>query len=247
MTDRDELETLRRRAYGPGADIHEDEAALERLRALEQRDAPPRVHAPSEPLHEPLVEPEAEPEPTPRAPGRAVLRVAGLVPPRAWLVAAAALLVLVVCASALTLVQRVQAAPLQPDAEQVARLGVDPLYALPEFFRAQAASDRYRVYEAFEGFRAVVMNGGIYGGSPDDVCLMFSSETDMAAATATSFSGRMLIGCSSGAFPAHVQFSSTMEGFEGGLRSAFPEPTALQVVYDRADDEVVVFAMPVEE
>ena len=44
-TQADELRMLRARAYGPDADIHDDAAALDRLRELEERafitDRPP--------------------------------------------------------------------------------------------------------------------------------------------------------------------------------------------------------------
>jgi len=263
MADRDELETLRRRAYGPGADIHEDVAALERLRALEQRDRPEPPSVAQEPARPDVAfpfpfaevvvdkEPEPEHELRGRVAARAVLSVLGRAAARlahvrrstcfaiAGLAAVASLI-----ATTLLVVERVQPDPLQTGAEQLARLSPDAGYPTLDFFTS--SSTGARTFQAFHGVRVVVFASDMFGSASGGTCMGAYSERD-AQSNDNGFSGQLLWGCAVGSFPAHTQFRSDLTGFPGELKSAFPGPTAIQMVYDSEHDEVVVFASPIDE
>lgn len=241
MSDADELRELRRRAYGPGSDIHADPAALERLRLLESRETPAD---PPPAASEPAPEPEGEHEPRP-APDAAA-------PARRWrprrstvLIALAAVLVLVAAGVVLTVVQRVQTDPLQVGATQVARLAPDPTFELPLGF---AGSGEPRVgYQEFAGLRTVISVGvpplGPSEGAADSATCMTVYQPDYLEVRADgyAYSGTLLLtACSAGAFPAEVTFTVTDQSPDG-LRDTYPLGTAFQFVYDEADQEIVVF------
>ena len=243
----DELRELRRRAYGRDPDIHLDPDALKRLHELERSQVvvEPPVSDDVVEIVEPPVEPEPvpPPEPEPRRPPAWVLAFLG------WLtglrrstvfMAIGALLIAAGILTALTLVQRVQTDPLQVGAVQVARLGADPGYELPEFFAG--SESEARAYQGFLGLRPLSMPSGFFAyGSADSTCIAIFSE-DATTMTANSFEGPIFTACGAGKFPAMLQFTSDMDDLPEELQSAFPDSTGLQFVYDAENDEVVVFA-----
>jgi hypothetical protein len=250
MGGQDELEALRRRAYGPAADIDRDPGAIERLRALEEaeRPQPPVVYeAPPEPAPPPLPEAiadehENEPEPHPplyRA-ALAVVAALGRVRRPTWLIIAGLAALAAVLVTVLVVVQRVQTDPLRVGAVQVARLSVDPGFEVPELYFGGGSEREPQAFQQFHGLRTVLTARAFFGAGGGSLCLNVYSEDDVEI-TPNSFSGQILGGCAAGAFPATVQFNSDIDGFPEELFSAFPGD-ALQFVYDEKNNEVVVFA-----
>lgn len=249
-----ELEALRSRAYGPGADIHLDAEALRRLKELEgegRPKRPPVVEVPPEPVAVAVAPPgpfeddEAEPEHPAREVLRIFLRRLSRVRRSTVLIALGVLAFATAVATALILVERVQEDPLQTGAVQIARLSVDSGYEIPAYllFRDKSAVG----FEEFHGLRAVVGAGGFfYGGvlseGSEGECMNIYPATNGAQSTSNSFSGILPGDCGIGGFPASTQIWSAMEGLPEEFSSAFPEPTALQFVYDAAHREIVVFA-----
>ncbi len=245
-----ELEELRKRAYGPSSDIHLDPGAVQRLRDLEEAVRPPAPpRAPVEPTA-PIVVPEVLEEHAPAGPSRWMLLFAGLwrwmrgVRRSTWLISLGAAALAAVLATTLVVVQRVQSDPLLTGAQQVARLSLDTGYETPPFFLGYPANEGadLPIYQEFHGLRAAITTGGLYGGSPDGVCLVVFSEADADASTENSFSGALRFGCNAGAFPALTQFNADDQQLPEQLGAAFPDSTGLQFVYDAAHNEVVVFA-----
>ena len=166
-----------------------------------------------------------------------------------------------VIAAALILVERVQPDPLQTGADQVARLSIDPSYQVPGMFQHIAAEgdatqafhegmfqhiaaegDAAQAFHEFYGLRAVVAAGGWFGSGAEDECLSVFLAADGENSDSNSFSGRVRGGCAAGPFPAMTQLMADDEGLPGELQSAFPGPTALQFVYDKANQEIVIYA-----
>jgi hypothetical protein len=143
---------------------------------------------------------------------------------------------IVVSYAALELVQRVQTDPLQAGASQVARLSADATYEAPVFF-SNGSADAPRAYEDFHGLRAIINDSGM--GTDDRCIVVFLS--DAAADSDGNFNGPVYMGCAAGAFPAAVAFRVDAT-FPAQLRSAFPDGTALQFVFDKSGNEIVVFA-----
>jgi hypothetical protein len=257
----DELFDLRRRAYGRNADIHEDPAALRRLQELEvgehRDEVAPQPNVQSVNIIDQDLVTEEEPqssldedEPQP-PPGERIRAVLGTMYRRIRQVRRShALICIGVAVVAMSLIvvmvviQRVQVDPLQVGATQVARLSLDSSYETPAFF--SGGDEAVLGFDRFHGLRTVVSETGFFasGGGQNDKCLSIFSEADMLDSSSNSFSGRVVGGCAAGTFPAIAQFSAAAEGFPKELRSAFPGPTALQFVYDAANNEVVVFAAP---
>ncbi|PPF90133.1 hypothetical protein C5B96_00220 [Subtercola sp. Z020] len=247
----EEIEALRRRAYGPAPDLHDDPVAWRRLRDLEG--AKKLAQAPPQPEATPLAVAEHPAPPTaadtdPRtdpveqAPSRPLrlYRATRRARRSSVLIGVGATLVATSVLAAVILVPRVQVDPFQAGARQVARLSLDSDFTTPAFF---AGTDDVFGFEQFHGLRAVVSRTGFFAMSSDenDDCLSIYSEANMVAATSDSFSGQAVGGCAAGGFPAIVQFRPDAEGSPDELRSAFPAPAALQFVYDRTNREVVVF------
>jgi hypothetical protein len=256
----DELQALRRRAYGPNADIQRDPSALERLRELEGAGRPltqpaDDIGLPPEP--EPVVEQPApvevlddseEPRQTPawlatlaRLARAGAVRLAHLRRSTVLILLAVAVMVSVLIV-ALVLVQRVQTDPLQVGAEQVARLSLDPSYELPQFFGLGAEDGGWQGFEEFHGLAALVTSNGRFFGSADADCLSIYSSKAAEESTSNSFSGALMNGCGAGGFPAMTQFRTDMPDLPDEVRAAFPDTVALQFVYDSKNHEVVVFA-----
>lgn len=252
----DELRSLRARAYGPGADIHRDPRALQRLRELEgsvARRQPDHSDARVEPVSAPVahrarvdaetehVAPEVEVEV--EHPAYKSFRPLSRVRRSSWLIALATTLIVAVVAAALVLVQRVQIDPLQVGATQVARLSLDATYDIPGFFAGFATAGRdVQAFQEFHGIRAVVTTGEVFVSGSDDDCLSVYSAAIVTNSDLNSFGGRILVGCAAGPFPAMTQVRSDDQEFPDQLQSAFPGSTAFQFVYDPANNEVVVFA-----
>ena len=240
----DELAVLRARVYGPDADL--DPAAIRRLQELEDARRPPQqseaVEVP-EPIaapHVPEPGPELEParEPLARTLAshlRGIRRSTVLI-----LVAVVAFVALVV--TSLTLVQRVQSDPLQVGARQVARLGVDGSFRLPDIFRGGVNGDiSTQGFQPFLGLRTVVTASGFFGSDSDSPCIAVYPEANIVDPESDSFSGPLIGGCAIGGFAAIAQFSSDLRGFPDELSEAYPD-YGFQFVYDRVNHEVVVFA-----
>ena len=249
FTDDSELDALRQRVYGPHAGAEPDAAAIRRLQQLEaaRRPVVPEQTASPDPVEtvevagdawEPLVEP-AEPW------GKRLVARLRRARPSTVLIAFGVLAFVTAIALALTLVQRVQADPLQTGAEQVARLGVDSAFPVPILFRGGTNGDgQLQGYQGIWGLRSVVTVGGIFGTGSDEPCLAVYSEADIKDPEINSIDGPLVGGCAVGGFPAVAQFASDLEGFPEELTEAFPDATGLQFVYDSVNNEVVVFASP---
>ena len=249
-----ELAALRRRAYGPNADIQFDPSALERLRELEEaiRPQPPARRDPEPVLadeqqvpQQPRVTEEAEREPHEILRRLRVYALLGLrrlarIRRSTVLIVLGVAVTATVVIVALVLVERVQPDPLQVGAEQVARLSIDPSFEAPFLFGG--SEDRSApAFQEFYGLRPVVSEGALIGGVSGDDCLNIISSADLEKATANSFSGLWMSGCGAGGFPAIIQFRADMQEAPEELDSAFPNSAGLQFVYDSAHDEVVVF------
>ena len=263
-TQDDELRGLQARAYGPNADIHHDFPAQVRLQELEdarRQLAPKLLDAvrPPAPTADPidvsgseeeshLVDDEQE-RPTHdslRRLARLALAVGGRlarVRRSTALIALGLAVIVSVIAAALILVERVQPDPLQTGADQVARLSIDPSYQVPGMFQNIAAKgDGVQAFHEFYGLRAVVADGGWFNSGGEGECLNVFLAADGENSDSNSFSGQIRGGCAAGPFPAMTQLMADDEGLPDELQSAFPGPTALQFVYDKANQEIVIFA-----
>lgn len=241
--DDEELKALRVRAYGPNADIHLDPEALHRLREREGEGQEPHP-----PASEPLPQQEARPAeqsiqteeyvedvPLPWFRRLATLR-------RSTVFIGIGLVALAACmAVTLLLVHRVQTAPLRVDANQVARLSVDPSYDIPGLFVVPSDNPDggTSAFQGFLGLRTVLTSSAFPLGKP---CLVVFTEATVAATSPTRSSKFMTGSCAAGGFPAVVQFGMDTDGLPAEVRKGFPRAKALQFVYDPAHREVVVFA-----
>lgn len=249
----EELVALRRRAYGPDADIHLDPTALRRLQHLEGSDRPREVAPSPEVPRSSDMEPELPPLPIderdPLWRDRVypvlvmIYRRMRRIRRSNLLIALGVVLVSACLIVALALVQRVQTDPLQaPGATQVARLSVDTTFLAPPFFSASGPA--VVGFSQFHGLRAIVSTAGFFAFSSDagSECLSLFSEAAMLESNGGGYSGFATGGCAAGSFPAVAQFTLGARELPEELRAAFPDSTAFQFVYDRANHEVVVFA-----
>lgn len=260
----DELQVLRRRAYGPNADIHRDPGAFERLRELEgsvrgpvpgtsagssEASVAPAGQAGPAPAEEAGVAPAGQAGPAPaqvedetERPAKKRLRPLLRVRRSRLLIALGLAVASIIIAGALILNQRPQIDPLQAGARQVVRLSVDPSYKIsPYFFGSEFGRDlQAQGFREFDGLRTVVTVG--YGGGSNDACLNIYPSAVTVDPKASSFAGRLRVGCAAGIFPPRIQFRADAAGLPADLRTAFPKSSALQFVYDSATNEVVVFA-----
>ncbi|MBG6054584.1 hypothetical protein IWX81_000974 [Salinibacterium sp. CAN_S4] len=248
----EELRILRARAYGPGADIHADPLALDRLQQLEGAgrestsvlDADkPELGLDPLPVESPeVIQPDVDHRELQRARLASlmgsVVAYLGSVRRSTWLIVAGILVVASILATALTIVQRVQTDPLQTGATQVARLSVDPGFEIPDVFGVPAGSEQLgQAFQDLHGLRTVVNPTGFSGFESTDDCIVIYAPLERGG-----FSGLFFSGCAAEEFPAMAQFRSNVDGFPAELREAFPDSTGLQFVYDRENNEVVVFA-----
>ena len=260
----DELRGLQVRAYGPKADIRHDFPAQVRLQELEdaRRQLAPRtlneamppettvdpIDASGSEEESPLVEDEQE------RPNhefmRRLARCARVVAGRlarvrrtTVLIALGVAVIASVIVAALILVERVQSDPLQTGADQVARLSLDPSYQVPVMFQQGAAGDdAVQGYQEFYGLRAVIVTGAWFSGGAEVECLNVFSATDAENSDSNSFLGPIRGGCIAGPFPAMTQLTANEEGLPDELTSAFPGSTALQFVYDKTNQKIVIYA-----
>jgi len=261
-----ELEELRRRAYGRQADIHLDPDALDRLRELEGEQArTPAVEADAVDMtaveaaapivnEQDAAEAEAEADvdtasvrdvhPTRNARNvlRACLRWVSSLRRSTVVILLIAVAFVVAVAVVLTLVQRVQTNPLQAGASQVARLQVDPGYRIPDVFGGSGSGElKAKAYQNFHGLRVIVISGKQISQGPTEDCVSVYPESDITDPTSSSFQGQFFSACSAGKFPAIVQFDLRVQTLPVAIRDAVAPSTSLQFVYDKRDDEVVVF------
>jgi hypothetical protein len=243
----EELRALRRRAYGPGADIHLDSDALARLQQLEGELNPqqPAGGAVEEQPADPAMVEQEHPEPDVETehPARRWMRRLVGVRRSSWLILLGVGAMTAIVITALTLIQRVQTDPLQVGARQVARLSLDPGYEIPGFFGSPSLTDNNsEAYQEFYGLRAVVTDGGFFTSAGAAECLTIYAEENVEDSDSNSFAGALYGGCEAGAFPAVAQFTVDGEGLPEELVRAFPGSVGLQFVYDSVNREVVVFA-----
>ncbi|ANG84668.1 hypothetical protein [Microbacterium aurantiacum] len=202
---REELRALRARAYGPGADIHEDPVARERLRELEalvQEQARDRADAASPPAaasaepSEPEGEPDAgreptseEPAPEPRSPRRIS---AG------WWAASVVAALAVGAGGAVAVTAVSQGAG---GAQVIASLPPEPEVPWPRFLGAETGDSTS--FREFYGLADMVGSGSGYQWA-----------------------------CGTRSFPPSVQFEvGSSNSLPDELRARFPAGTELQFTY----------------
>ncbi len=248
----DELHSLRRRAYGPDADIHLDHQAIERLRELEGGALGGGALGGGAREPEPgTLTDNSEPAPTPAEPrlpikDDAERSATDSVRPRmrvrrnAMRIALGVAAMATMLAVVLVVVQRSQTDPLQFGAKQITRLSVDPAYKVSQYFYGSAFGRDLEAqgFQEFHGLRAVVTVG--YGSVSNDACLSIYPSSIDTSVKASSFSGQLIVSCAAGGFPPIVQFRVDAAGLPTDFRSAFPGSAALQLVYDRVHNQVVV-------
>jgi len=244
MDETDELAALRRRAYAPDGDIANDPAALRRLIALEERasasqeNPAPVADSPPAPVVDSPPADEESPDATAEKPRYTLPRLRR----STVILLGAAVLVAATLVTLLVVVQRVQTDPLQTGAEQVARLSPDPGFEVPSTL-TQGTTGEITAYEEFEGFRAI-SQPAYRDETGDHRCMTVWQPALLEASDGGGFSygGEffLLSVCAAGVFPA----ASTMllgENTPERAQTDLPAGTALQFVYDSANDEIVVF------
>ncbi|MBN9176046.1 MAG: spermidine/putrescine ABC transporter permease [Microbacterium sp.] len=240
-----ELRTLRARAYGPDADIHEDPAALARLHALEA-DARP-VEAPHEiggsatdAAERPAADAPAPVEPAEAFEPGVAKRPAPRLIPRGWLIAWAASVLVVAVAVGGIVFALASIRPVSPatGAVQVATLdepiAADTVEWIDKFF----GGGENVVAFGYLGLVVIVPPFGLYGedGGP---CVMVAAITNFeSSSNGYSYDGRTYQGCGAGPFPASAQFVVDDQSPDE-LRARYPDGTALSFVLD--GDVVGVF------
>ena len=254
-----ELTALRRRAYGPDADIDADPAALARLRELEEQDR--ARAAASEARAEGAAEAVAQPdEPAESAPALTAVAAAGDAtgdpaadtaadmtgdardgeprPPRpiatrwilAWAASVAA--VAIVVGGLVFGLAAMPPVPTASGARQVETL-TQPVEA-GEWLKRWAGGESVRVF-SFEGLTVARTPWSMFGQGDDD-CLFVVA--DQRIGDDGSINGPIYTGCRAGSFPATAEFLVGIDSPQQ-LRDRFGDGTALQFVLD--GDVVGVF------
>lgn len=241
MTDEEELRILRARVYGPDADV--DPEAVRRLQELEAARRPRIAPREEQIVVVPIPEEAAVPVEPVEPLSRELLRRVTSASPSTVIIAVGVVVFAALVVTALALVQRVQADPFEVGAEQVARLGVDTSFRMPDMFRGGPNGDiDAQGFQQFHGLRAVVTGSGFFGAGTNSPCLAVYPDSAIESPEATSFSAPLIGGCQMAGFPAIAQFESDLVGFPEELVEAYPDH-GLQFVYDQANNEVVVFAL----
>ncbi|WP_322410769.1 hypothetical protein [Microbacterium invictum] len=237
-----ELRTLRRRAFGPDADLHLDPAALARLDDLEARalpapspspPAPPAVTAtaPRVAARHPdatgaatdiLLIPEDE-DAASEADDAAPARPHRPRPAATW---AASLVGALVIGAGIT-AGVMGAAADTGGIRQVATLNVEEDFASPLFMDSETWS--VRGFEDFHGM-VVMATDRPWLGPGSDECLVITAGGDVNYQSQT-FQGRLFVGCGAGDFPASAQFT-VAPGLPRDLIAEFPVGTPIQFVSD---------------
>jgi hypothetical protein len=251
----DELRMLRRRAYGPAADIAADPAALARLEELEAavrqagsaaadpRPALPEPGSPTERAGAAVASHPAAPsafedataapadldEPVPARRGRTRRWIAALWPVS---VVAAIILGAVSYAAAVPLVSR------QADAAQVGTLRPDPTFGWPQTL-GPVPEDAV-VFQEFHGLTVIHAEQDIWGSGEGCMVVLVTTQVD---GDSPSYGGPVQYGCAAGGFPATVQLEVS-EALPAELQERFAVGSGLQFVF--AGDRVGVFASPAE-
>jgi len=145
----------------------------------------------------------------------------------------------------LTVVQRLQTDPLQVGAVQVARLSVDGSYVSPfvDYAANVGVTGREaRGYQEFHGLRATTGPAYFYayGSTADANCLTIYVESTLQV-QGNGISGSLFSSCAAGDFPPMLQFPLDFPELPAELAAAYPDAGGVQFVYDRENDEVVVF------
>ncbi|MEV8274365.1 hypothetical protein [Microbacterium sp. NPDC077184] len=227
---REELRALRARAFGPGADIHDDPVARERLRELEtlvQERARERADAASPPVAEPEG-PEEPPdgsdagrEPTPQEPAaepRSPRRISA-----GWWAASVVAAFAVGAAGAVAVTAVSQGAS---GAQVIASLPPEPEVPWPRFLGAETGDSTS--FREFYGL-ATVSAERSWGGPGSDRCLIVfqTVEADMVGSGAG-----YQWACGTRSFPPSVQFEvGSSNSLPDELRARFPAGTELQFTY----------------
>lgn len=252
---REEFATLRRRAYGPDADIDDDPAALARLRELEQRqdrgfaaEQSARM-AEAERLAEPPVpRPESAVPETPAPAGDAA--AAGVAEPhgagqhyrssptpppigRALLIGWAASIVVVAIVVGALVFTLASLRPVSPvtGARQVASLD-QPTADVPTGESLSILRQATAVYR-YHGLIIGLFDDGVLDVT--QACILVGSDSPSSGDEGIRFT----MGCAAGPFPAIASREVDLDS-PGELRAAFPVGTALQFVWDGT--AVAVFA-----
>ncbi|KTR95498.1 hypothetical protein NS220_05595 [Microbacterium testaceum] len=240
IEEEDELAELRRRAYSPSADIASDPDALRRLMELEAR-----ANKTAQTTERALAVPEEPDAPVEddipdTAPGRPRFTLPR--PRRSTVILlTAAALVAATLATVLVVVQRVQTDPLQVGATQIARLSPDPTFEVPRPLTV-GITGRVTAFEEFEGFR--VFSQPSYNdveGAARCITVWQPALLDSSSGGGFSYDGEFLVSaCGAGSFPANSTMLLREETPELE-QTDLPAGTALQFVYDPANEEIVVF------
>lgn len=249
----DELALLRRRAYGPDADIEDDPAALARLRELEAAagpegrisrgssglQLPARADEPAAPAKEQPAEALAAPsEPPADSEGDTGMGQPVAPPPReplsAWLPRrrgwwAGSLAIAAAAGVVLSLVTT-PAVPRTGGGREVGVLAEDPGFERPDFF--EVAPESLRGFEEFFGLTVFSSGEEWIGGGTDECLLVVGPASDERQP-------QFFLGCGVGAFAAAVQFR-VQPGMPDELLERYPEGTPLQFI--RQGDAVRVLA-----
>jgi hypothetical protein len=267
----DELGELRRRAYGRGAGLDGDDAAQARLRELEDR-ARPATSVPLPSRHEdtdpdpattersaPALPDWAEspadgttPEqsradasgPGPRARAADLVRRALRIRPRrsTVLLGVGVLALVAILITTLTVVQRVQSDPLDAGARQIARIPSDPGFELPVTLFGDSQAPGSHGFAEFHGLRTMVVPNPSERSTAVDRCLYVVVAKELEHPSPNGNAGFVGGSCGAGGFAAAVPLRLTLPDMPTQLRSAYPDASALDFVYDGTHDEVVVFA-----
>ncbi|HEX5858878.1 MAG TPA: hypothetical protein VFY91_12295 [Microbacterium sp.] len=241
-----ELQRLRARAYGPGADIQKDPLALRRLNELERlrsADDPPSSEEASEDDgigadeslqttagengvdHEPEADPR-EDEDAPAedgAPAKPRRRIGTKWVAAIWVVS----LIVVALIAAATTRAAVPPAPLVTGARHIATLQESPAFVWPQFLGEEPPDSRG--FEEFYGLTPVAADFSFTAGSTD-TCIALVPSAQLAPESRPNLL-QSIPGCGAGAFTATVQIVVRGE-LPPQLLSGFPEGTALQFVLD---------------
>lgn len=228
---REELRALRARAFGPGADIHDDPVARERLRELEalvQEQARERADAASPPAAE-ATHPagSAAPEPETDRDSAAEDAAADTPAPRriatGWW-AASVIAALAVGAGGAFAVSAVSQGA--SGAQVIASLPPEPEVPWPRFLGAETSDSTS--FREFYGL-ATVSAERSWGGPGSDRCLIVfqTVEADMVGSGAG-----YQWACGTRSFPPSVQFEvGSSNSLPDELRARFPPGTELQFTY----------------
>ncbi|MET0811609.1 MAG: hypothetical protein ABWY03_01055, partial [Microbacterium sp.] len=200
----EELRMLRARAFGPSSDIHDDPAALQRLRELEDlardraepaapRDldepgSPPAVDGEPGPVVAAEPEPEPQPEADPRAAALGTLRRRAL---WAGSIVATAVVAVAVTVAATPIIS----VPQPPEARLVGTIEIDESAEWPPML-GEPQSDSV-VYEDFYGLTAL-RQAGIFGQGDTECAMVF--ETAPLRSPTDSYEGTSFYGCGAGSF-----------------------------------------------